>query len=267
MLDLENRRNDFYEYLPGNGLTKKGGIQAVTFEKTDKEYVVGKFNKSKTLAKMLSCYFDSVKELDSRRFHYELDELKHQEVIRASSTSLLVPGKACDLYRHIGLLLDSDRCDVRHICPYDAAATRTTADSEDIRWDTERKIYTTWSPIRRRVVEFHGHFNAYGEKLETIDELLKAYNNPSPKMIVEDGDGILRFNEVVVDWNKDSIIGIVGTKCAIYGSHLKPSSISDSKLKSDCLLLQGELEKQLSVSVPVFLYDHLKGDLKLFSET
>ncbi len=251
---------------------KKGIVQAITFEKTDKEYVVGKFNQSKTLAKMLSVYLADSGKLHTNRFHTELDELKHQELIRASSTTLLIPGKACYLYRHIGLLLDSDGCEVRHICPCDAIVSRTTYAGEDITWDITQKKYTKWNVSKQKqVAEFHGHFIAHGKKLETIDELLKAYNNPSPEMIVK--DDVLQMNEVVVDWDKDSIIGIVGTKCADYGSadygsyYVEPSHISDSKLKSDCLSLQGELEKQLSVSVPVFLYDHLKGDLKLFSET
>ncbi len=258
---------DFYICPPSVGVRKKGSIQAITFEKTDKEYVVGKFNQSKTLAKMLSIYLYNG-ELHTSRFHDELDELKHQQVIRASSTTLLAPGKACDLFRHIGLLLDSDRCEVRHICPYDASVYRTTDAGEDITWDTTKKKYIKWiasESEEKPVAEFHGHFRARGDKLETIDELLKAYNNPSPKMMVK--DDLLHMNEVVVDWGKDSIIGIVGTKCVFTMSHVEPQDISDSKLKSDCLSLQGELEKQLSVSVPVFLYDHLKGDLKLFSDT
>ena len=139
----------------------------------------------------------------------------------------------------------------------DAATSRTTDDGEEVKWDTSTKKYIKKWSQERCVVNFNGKFTAHGKRLANIEELLGASGRASPKKMTN--EGLLFMNEVVVDWNKESIVGIVCTK---YVHAMSDRSLaSEDQLKRDALALRTELTKQTSVSPPVFLYDHLEGDL------
>ncbi len=243
------------------GNKKRDNVAIIPENKVDKKLIVEKFHQGKILGKMLVTYVDG--ELHKKRFDEELDELIHQGVIRASSTSLLVAGKPCDLYQHIGLLLDSEKCQIRYVSTCDALTARITDIGERVKWDSSIKKYTKFWSQEREVVNFCGKFTALGARLDNIEELLKASQSNLKDMYSE--SSLLDMNEVVVDWNKDCIVGIVCTKYIHAMSDRK--LVCESRLKSDSLILQAELKKQTLVSSPVFLYDHLKGNLHPLDDT
>ncbi len=240
---------------------KRGNVAIIPENKVDKKLTVEKFHQGKILGKMLLIYGDG--KLFKERFVEELDELTHQGVIRASSTSLLVAGKPCDLFRHIGLLLDSEKCQIRYVSTCDARICRITDIGERVKWDSSIKKYTKYFSEEREVVNFCGKFTARGKRLDNIEELLKNSQSKPKGMFCE--GRLLEMNEVVVDWDKDSIVGIVCTKYVHVMSDQK--LVCESRLKSDSLILQAELKKQTLVSCPVFLYDHLKGNLHPLDDT
>ena len=247
--------NKYSEPLPDQGREVSTTVSVIAKEQVKKNIAVDRYKEGKLLAKTLCVYPKN--QYFTMRFDQEVSEFRSCKIIRASSTSLLIPEKKCDLYRHVGLLLDSGKCAVRGVYDRDAAVRRMDSDNDEVEWCVESNqflkkysgIVTTytgdfwWSQRGTGAIEF-----------SCLDALIE-YSNKTPEFFSEN---LLYVNEVVVDYGVDSIMGLVGTKnIGLMSSY----SISEQELHEDLISLSLRIKELSGHDCPVFEYDMSSGNL------
>ena len=248
-LDGNKELNRYAEPPPCQRDETNNQVSVIENGQVNKKIVVDRYKEGKVLAKMLSKYPKGQYFTD--RFDKEISELRTCKIIRASSVSLLIPEKKCDLYRHIGLLLDSGSCTVRGVYSHDACVTRIDNEKDEVIWcdksnqflKSETKTATTYTGDFRWLQKSSGakEFSCLGALVE--------YSNKTPALVTED---ILCMNEVVVDYGVDAIIGVLGTKnIETMSSH----SVSEQELHKDLIGFSLKIKELSKRDCLIFEYD------------
>ncbi len=230
----------------------------------DKGPIIRKYYNGKLLGKML-CSFHCDSSLNMGRFEHEVSELQNRKIIKGTSTSLLIPAKGMGYFKPIGFLLDLERCNVRGVFDGDAITKRVNSDGEKVFWSSVHKKFTVCRDNEIIESEFSGDYTSSQElsdtnMLDSIEELLELEASQSKLS----SRGILfSMNEVVVDYDVSSIIGLLATTEFL---SLDDESIK-RKLVADCCLLNERMSQSFGMKYPIYLYDHKSGLLSMESSS
>ncbi len=241
---------------PNLGTVKKIDGKPVINVKSDEESVLEKFSNGQLLAKML-CDYNRKQEFTTERLIDEISELNCKGNVRASSTTFLDPRLGIELYRHMGLLLDAEKCNIRHINTADASTERLGDNNEECKWNRKLRTYTCHPHNKENEVNFSGKFTTddlYGTKIESIEHLRQI-----PLENLEKYDGLLVMNEVVVDYDQNSILGFIATTDAVV--RWKKKHLSLNSIKEDCNTMQLEANKHGLILSNSFLYNPIINKL------
>ena len=217
-------------------------ISFLDFELQDsahqKEVIFNRFKCGKALAKMLISDDDVV---NYDRFDQELSELKCRKVIQAASTTLLIPTKAVNLFRDFGFILDSDYCKFRDAYDEDAGSYRIDDDNNTITWSVKKKCFVKGhkNPNGENATQYSGNYIIGSPtgivKFNNIRELQECSKNQQLCL-----DGSTPMNEVIVDYEERSIIGLVVTRKMIN--------------REDFSTFGKNIQARLGAQLPIFQY-------------
>ncbi|KEI71995.1 hypothetical protein [Endozoicomonas elysicola] len=244
------------------GSVKKIDGKPIIQVKSDERLVLEKFRNGQLLARML-CDYTNEKKLRFDRLIDEISELKAIGHRRVSSTTFLDPRHGMDLYRHMGLLLDAEKCRVRHINTADASMYRLGDNNKFCTWNRKLNTYTCSPHNKENEVSFSGKFRTgdrMGLKIESLEVLRKI---PLEKLARK--EELIQLNEVVVDYNQDAILGVIATPEIKVMSMLKRMPLFN--LKQDCIGMQLEAERNGLIVSNSFLYDPKANTLTSTTES
>ena len=235
---------------------------------------ITQFKHGKAIAKMLSdykMYFSpdrSTIELKacSMRLDEELSELialdESGKELMASSTTLMIPKKRQRFYRAFGFMLDVAECNVRAVYEKDACVYRVNdVDGKYTSWCMESKTYVN---CENKPTKFSGKFHSTCKEISNNPEDLLTRSQMDPVF-----PGYLKMNEVIVDYKKSSVIGLIATKNPTTSSHIteaKYKMLSVEMFKADCLTFKAKVKNGIGIDLPLFLYDHIEGDISLLQD-
>ncbi len=181
--------------------------------------VIDLFNKNKILARAMDLAYvtkyDSEYRLDFTSWASEFEFSKIG--LYSLSTTLIMPELDIPVYKSIGFLINSDKADIRHVCKSDSLSSGN---------------------------ELNGDFNALGNNLKTIDNLVNYIKENNSHLM----------NEVNVNIKNDAYVGLFYRKC--------PSL----RVLSNVLLAQTLLERLSGIKYPIFEYDGKNLNYKDFSD-
>ena len=214
------------------------------YSKSEKNFYSKKYNDHKLIAKMLSPDRGDISFIEpTRRLAIEVDELLHNEKVKASSCSLLIPEVPTKLYRKIGFLIDRDKCLVRGIYKTDCGSKRVNSRNEEVEWNSKSHSYCLKNTDT--VSDFEGSFTVsplMGRKVLSVEELIRINN-----LLGWPDD----YNELIIDYDKESIVGLIFTEG---GSEEQ----KDKVLK--CLsTVRQYIKSHLGLDLPSFAYDISAG--------
>lgn len=213
-------------------------------------------------------------KLRYERVESEVDELLHRKVIVNASTSCLVPQKPSSLYRTVGLLLDAQKCTVRHICRGDASVERVDPTGKPIAWSSRLHCFcASQSPVAYKDCKIWDIKKEYRGGLEMNVMLMGSDLRTHPQFFVgtlnelgtsnsftESNSSRLEYNEVILDYEKNSIVGYVVT------SGFKFDSSKDAKT-NPIAYLQRRVKGELSLDLCTFLYNTKTGAIEEYRDT
>ncbi|WP_062259983.1 hypothetical protein [Endozoicomonas arenosclerae] len=230
-----------------------------------KEAVMASFRSGKALVKMLYNCEHSRRWNDSdllERTCREVSELKHNHYLKASSMSVLMPDIPLSVFRDIGFLIDMDQCVVRGIFTGDVRAIAIDKEGREVKWNPSQKRYMAMNPATNKFdirTDFRGRakvtVNDTSRKVESITELTQHISQQ-----FQIDQSMQNHNEIVVNYPAKSIQGIIVTR------NRKPELDGlDDTILEIVPSIKGMVEKQLGVSLPVFMYDCVQGTLEELS--
>lgn len=225
--------------------------------------------KNRSVVKMLHDVTDldqnceHVPSSDFERFDREIDELKYSGSVKAASTSLLLPNVASNVYRDIGILIDSCKSSVRGIYKKDVGSIRRDKEGDVIIWNTLMRCHCKYNDKTRDYdlpTVFSGRFTVTTtEALKEIPELERQLISEFKQQKEE-----LSHNEIVIDYTAESILGVLGTQNRnfwIYrGSH-------NERVKSVSLEVKDMIKSKLGLDLPVLVFDCTTGVLTDIDDT
>ncbi|MCY4178352.1 MAG: hypothetical protein OXD32_07680 [Endozoicomonadaceae bacterium] len=241
---------------------------------TLKDRCISQFKQGKAIAKMLSGYTRQphwsngiIIKLDSR-LDKELSELmeldKSGTDLKVASTTLLVPQKPQELYRNFGFILDADKCTLREFYTEDAFTERENDCGELVRWCSNLKQYITKDDSKP--TEFSGKFKTYANT-KPVNDITDLLTHTS---ISRRYPGYIKINEVILDYNKTSVIGLIGTKGPTSLNYMMPSiwnlKLEQDTFESDWLTLKTKVTEAIGVDLPLFLYNDKTGDISFLQD-
>ena len=200
----------------------------------------------------------NVVESDGERLDRELDELKETGMVKAASTSLIATGIAANVFRDLGLLIDSRECEIH--CMY-------SGDAGTIKVDKfERKV--TWNPVKKSHCIFNPGSNDFDisatapvgfkvmtkkrkvESLSELEAMIKSKYDQCRKEVAH--------NEVVVDYPVTSCIGVIATKNRNLCFN---QATKDQKIIEEALKLQDRIRSEFKILLPIIIYDCQSGEV------
>ena len=190
------------------------------------------------------------------RFEQELSELVKMGRVQVASSTLLVSGVASKLFRDIGFVLDSDKCDIRGIYPNDAGSFRVDRDGDKTVWRPEKNGFCK-SVYGKKVelTEFCGDFqvskHATSMALSSLAELSEGL-----KRKYKDEGWQVPLNEVVVDYDLESIVGLV---VATNMTHPIKVKDRDDRMTDFSKKIKKIVMSRLGLDLPIYLYDCSSG--------
>lgn len=252
LLPEDNQLKSEFSVTDKGGNLKSYDVNQLGCHQLVTKDVFEKFQNGKLLGKMLAYCGDGY-IYDEQRLEIELDELKHIGSIRSSSSTLLLPKNGCFLYRHIGLLLDSSRCDVKFALPYDAVTARVTDEGKEVKWSMGLHRYITKDGDKKTPVNYNGAY-----KINNI-----GWSRDLCELIGEATERVNKMNEVVIDWDKSAVIAVL--VCGKIQSYSVVKEVADDQLAFFGYKFKQSV-KSLSSSLPIYSYNVSKGSLSLVSE-
>ena len=221
------------------------------------ELILKMFSENRLLAKMLvNTRAIKGNKVDYSRLIREIDDLESNNVVMASSTSLIVENTPCDLWASVGFLIDSNRANVILISEGLSQNCAVSVNKELTVWSAEKKSFINENT--HEDVEYLGSFTAITtSKVNSLDDLTKYLED----RYLNNKDSC-DINEVIIDYIKQSIIGVLVSKNGISmtsGDNNDEAQTLASQVKTMLMPLRGDL--------PIFQYDCSTGNLEVIAST
>ncbi|WP_034836932.1 hypothetical protein [Endozoicomonas numazuensis] len=215
------------------------------------------YRQGKILVKMISNTYEPHDRLDN-----ELSELLSVGIIRSASTSLLAYQAGSKLFRDIGLILNSDKCNIQDIFPSDAGSFRVNPDGDRVAWNSIKKTFCTSVFGKPQIeTEYQGDFRVgeHAKKLKIKDSSeLVTYL----KSKYQETSFPIPWNEVVVDYNKESIFGLIATQNVLYPLN---SEERNAKTIHHLQEIKEIMRSRLQLDLPIYIYDCITGSLSAWT--
>ena len=166
----------------------------------------------KLLAKML---VNSIsKENCLARAEQECIQLSQgTKTIQCAAATLLAPFPHQRLYRRIGFIIDVDKSSQKVIANRDVGSVPVDDQGYHLEWNKKNKCYESTGFRRAAVVNAEaGYALDYSAKLSHLIRTFKTTKELKDYMVKESkrvGKGELLYNEVVCEYRKESVIGII----------------------------------------------------------
>ncbi|KEQ17291.1 hypothetical protein [Endozoicomonas numazuensis] len=192
---------------------------------------------------------------DFRALQWELDEVVHNTERKSSSTTY-IPYKVPVLpVGYLGILLDLEKCNLEGVYMHDAFVSRVDMAGRKIFWSNPLKTYVLHEDpsvaVDRSDIKHKAHLWQY--KLDGPKQLKKLTQEVS----LVRGKKPVEYNEVVVGYDKDSIIGVMAT----LNNTLHDNGISNKEILSDSKNFKSIISDRLNICVPVLRYNCSNGEL------
>ena len=176
---------------------------------------------------------------------------------RRSSSSTWIPYKIPIFpFSDIGYILDSGECAVKAIFDSDSGVSRVDTSGKRLRWDMEKETYFSYDfldPSKRE----YDTVDASTVSFSSGFQQEKNFSALKEKMILERKDRALSHNEVIVDYGKDKIIGII----VALNNNATEKYITDEEVIVASELFFERCHKALGRELPIFTYNCENGEL------
>ena len=207
----------------------------------------------KLLAKMLINSISDENCLDRAEQEY-VQLSQGSKIIQCASASLLAPYSHQRLYRRIGFLIDADKSHQKVIANKDVGSVPVDKQGYHLEWSKEKKCYKSTGFRRGAVVNPEaGYALDYSiprtssiRTFQTTKEL-KDYMVEKSKCVAK---GELLYNEVVCEYQAESVIGIIVT----FNHKAKPSG-NKQQTFHDAQAFKKMTEHNLGFSLPLLSFD------------
>ena len=217
--------------------------QNLSYKESGPIDVINMYENNELLVKMLTHSYPGYFE----RLDEELDELRYVGEIRSSSTSSLLQHKPFALYRDYGFILHPDRCTVKSCFSRDVGTRRVDTNGREVTWCCSEKCYVACQDKTEKV-DYQGAFDCA--------EYEGLYRVASLKDLATTDVHWKLHNEVIVDYDSDSIIGLIFTKQD--GFHMKTKPDAIKKIRDQFINI---CFVNFGFKVPLFEYNPENGHL------
>ncbi len=188
---------------------------------------------------------------------WELDELIHKMERRSSSASFIPYKIPVYPLGQLGIILEIEKCDLEGVYYSDAAVMRIDIADRHISWSKPLKTHVLASDNSTSLIRPNIRHKALWSysKVESIENLKSRMKKDS----LMNKHKPLLHNEVVVGYNKESIVGIA----TILNNEQSPARITNDKIIDDSKRFKSIIFKSLGIDLPVLFYDCSNAELSL----
>ncbi len=224
-------------------------------------------NKEIAVEKVFECYKEDkllIRSLYSsdteNRFEFlewELDELIQKSERKSSSVSYIPYKIPMYPLGRMGILLDLEKCNLEGLYKSDAAVSRVDLAGRHISWSRPLKTYVLWEDENVSVsdpdIKHEANVDDQKYKVKSIEDI-KSYMQEESFFFKP-----VNYNEVVVGYKKESIIGIA----ALINNAAGRGRNTNEKIIADSVEFKSILSDRLDKDVPILIYDCSNGELSL----
>ena len=155
----------------------------------------------------------------------------------------------------MGILLDLEKCNLEGLYKDDAGVSRIDIEKRFISWSRSLKNYVLWCDNKVPVLDPDIRHKAAGVryKVDSITDIKSYMQNIALKR------SPVSHNEVVIGYNRESIIGIA----AVINNEPGRGNATNEQILADSRQFKLIILDKLGMDVPTLIYDCRNGELSL----
>ena len=175
----------------------------------------------------------------------EVSELKERKCVQVSPVSYLSPAMRFSLFRDIGFILEIRPPDIKAMFSNDVGSRVLGVNHMPCHWDRDKKCFID---MFNATTDVNGEF--------TLRPLEWKHKATTFSELIDKNRLTLSHNECIVKYAPDSILGLI-----VDTDRYKESGLGDSEIQEDCQPVIELLKNELGVTVEIYLYNSLTGEL------